>query len=284
MLPDALFTIFGQEVYMYGICIAVGIVLCLLVFFIYTKKGKMTTEVQDFTFFVAIIAIAIGFAAAALYQSIYTWIDTGKFNFGGDGITFMGGVIGGAAAFILCYFVGGKLYFKGPLLGIHKKEFNITFRVAPCCITLAHAFGRIGCMCAGCCYGKESDVGFTIFNAGANRIPVQLYESLFLFALFAVLSVLYFKRCNITMSIYLIAYAVWRFIIEFFRGDVKERGKTFLGLFPSQWQSVAFLAVGVGLIIYYIVKKIPLFFPEEAVAEGDAGEENVTEDNDEENK
>ena len=272
MLPDPLFTIFGQKVYMYGICIAVGIVLCLLVFFIYTKKGKMPTEVQDFTFFVAIIAIALGFVAAALYQSIYTWINTKHFNFGGDGITFMGGVIGGAAAFLLCYFVGGKLYFKGPLLGIHKKEFNTTFRIAPCCITLAHAFGRIGCMCAGCCYGKESDVGFVIFNAGANRIPVQLYESLFLFALFVVLSVLYFKRCNITMAIYLIAYAIWRFIIEFYRGDVTERGYTFFGLFPSQWQSVAFLAVGVGLIIYYIVKKIPLFLPEvkeSVVADGE---------------
>lgn len=270
MFDKTLFTIFGREVKMYGICIAVGIIICLLVFYLYTKKKKMPTEVQDFTFFVAIISIVIGFGFAALYQSIYKWITDGVFRY--NGITFMGGLIGGVVFFILIYFIGGKYYFKGKKEGIHKREFNKTFLVAPCCITIAHAFGRLGCMCAGCCYGMEAHSGFTIYNSGADRIPVQLYEAIFLFVLFAVLSVMYFKRCNFTMHVYLIAYAIWRFIIEYYRGDVSERGY-FLGLFPSQWQSIVFALVGVALFIYYIVKKIPLILPkEEALVEAVAGE------------
>ena len=260
MLDQTLFTIFGREVKMYGICIAVGILVCLVVFFIYTKQKKMPAIMQDFSFFVAIIAIVAGFAFGVLYQSVYIWISEGVFTY--SGITVMGGLIGGAAAFIIAYFVGGKLYFTGNNLGLHKREFNKILLVAPCCITVAHAFGRLGCLCAGCCYGIESNTGFTLYIHGANRIPVQLYESIFLFVLFAVLSVLYFKRCNILMQIYLIAYGIWRSIIEYYRGDVSERG-FFLGLFPSQWQSILFVAAGVGLLIFYAVKKIPYFLPKE---------------------
>lgn len=263
MFDQTLFTIFGREVKMYGICIAVGILVCLAVFFIYTKHKKMSTIMQDFSFFVAIIAIVAGFGFSALYQSVYIWITDGVFQY--SGITVMGGLIGGAAAFIVVYFVGGKFYFTGNNLGLHKREFNKLLLVAPCCIAVAHAFGRIGCLCAGCCYGMEHEGGFTILMHGVNRIPVQLYESLFLFALFAVLSVLYFKRCNILMQIYLISYGVWRFIIEYFRDDVSERG-FFLGLFPSQWQSIIFIAGGIGLLIFYAVKKIPYVLPKETVA------------------
>lgn len=277
MFDKTLFTIFGRGVNMYGICIAVGILVCLLVFFIYTQKKKMPAVMQDFSFFVAIIAIVVGFAFGVLYQAVYKWISDGVFQY--SGITVMGGLIGGAAAFATAYFVGGKYYFKnGVNQNLHLKEFNKIVLVAPCCITVAHAFGRIGCMCAGCCYGMESNSGFTIYNSGANRIPVQLYESIFLFILFAVLSVLYFKRCNVLMQIYLISYAIWRFIIEYFRGDVTERG-FFLGLYPSQWQSIVFLLGGVALLIIYKVKKIPFVLPKEQPAAETAKETGVAGDN-----
>lgn len=261
MYPDPIFYIFGKGVYLYGVFIGIGILICLFVFFSFTKKKGMPSKVQDFTFFVAIAAIALGFLFAKLYQAIYNWIETGKFDFYNAGITAMGGFIGGAAVFILCYFVGGKYYFKGEDKGVHLKHFNTSLLAAPCGITIAHAFGRIGCMMAGCCYGKAVESGFRIYNHGAYRIPTQLYESVFLFALFAVLTILYFKRCNCTMHIYLIAYGVWRIFIEFFRDD--PRGATILGLAPSQWQSIVFIIGGIALFVFYIIKKIPLFFPKD---------------------
>ena len=153
MLPDPLFsfTLFGKtlSVYMYGVCIAVGIIACLIVFYVYSKKKGMSERVQDFIFVTAIISIALGFLFAKLYQTVYEWIETGKFDFYGSGITAMGGFIGGAAVFLIVYFGAGKFVFKGKQKDLHKKEFNIVLLCAPCCITIAHAFGRIGCLCFG---------------------------------------------------------------------------------------------------------------------------------------
>ncbi len=275
MLPNPLFTVFGQGVHMYGICLAVGIVMCLVVFYTYTKRKKMPSKVQDFVFFVAIGAIALGFLIAKLYQAVYDLIETGKFDFYGAGMTAMGGFIGGAGAFLLIYFLVGKYYFKGKDANLHKKEFNKIFLTAPICITTAHAFGRIGCLMAGCCHGTLLSTSEYVFGGMWMRaadtgvwgyyVPTQLYEALFLFVLTAVLTVLYFKRCNIIMAIYLISYGVWRMIIEIFRTDA--RGAFVLGLAPSQWQSVIFIVGGIALIVFYIIKRIPLFFSKESAGE-----------------
>ena len=268
MLPDPLISIsedFGVS--MYGICLALGILMCLLIFYIYTKKKGMPVEVQDFVFFIAIASIAIGVLFAMLFQSFYNWIDTGKWVFG-TGLTVMGGLIGGAGAFLALYFGIGHFYFKGKKKGLHIKQFNNVFLTAPCCITIAHGFGRIGCLMGGCCHGQylgETYVFGGIWMEGTTDgwgyyVPTQLYEALFLFALFALLSVLYFKRVNFLMSIYLVAYAIWRIIIEFFRADM--RGELIPGtLSPSQWQSILFVLIAAVLIVFYVIKKIPLVLP-----------------------
>lgn len=272
MLPGPIFEIFGQGVFMYGICIAVGLLVCLIVFYSYTKRAGMPAEVQDFIFFVLIGGLAVGFLAAMLFQGFYNWLDgwyPGKpFNAFGSGLTVMGGLIGGASAFLILYFTIGHFYFKRDKKDLHIKHFNTLIRVAPVCISVAHAFGRIGCLMSGCCHGAylgDEYVFGGIYMKGTTDgwgyyVPTQLYESLFLFALFAVLSILYFKRCNITMSIYLIAYGVWRIIIEIFRTDA--RGAIVLGMYPSQWQSIVFITGGIALLYIYVIKKWKFFLPE----------------------
>ncbi len=266
MYSQPLFSLFGRSVTLYGICIAVGILACIAVLYLYTRKKGVPDDVQDYVFFIAIFAIAFGFLAAKFYQAVYNWVDNGfkDFDFYGAGITVMGGLIGGAAMFLILYFSLGNLVFKGKKKGFAKKYFNDVFLVAPICITIAHAFGRIGCLMAGCCHGaylgKEYVFG-GIYMGNGYYVPTQLYEALFLFALFAVLSVLYFKRCNVLMAIYLIAYAVWRIFIEFFRAD--DRGAMVLGISPSQWQSIVFILLGVGILVFYYFKKIPFFLPKE---------------------
>jgi len=266
MLPNELFSVFGSEIRMYGVCFAVGILSCLIILFVYTKKTGMPTKLQDFIFFIGIFAIAIGILFAKLYQAVYTWIDTGVFDFYNAGLTVMGGIIGGAGAFLLCYFLVGHYYFKGKDKGMHIKHLNNLLGVAPCCITIAHGFGRIGCLMAGCCHGEylgAEPVFGGIYMQGTTNgwgyyVPTQLYEALFLFALFGVLSFFYFKRSNIVMSLYLVAYAIWRVIIEFFRADT--RGELIPGtLSPSQWQSIVFILIAVAIITVYVIKKIPLF-------------------------
>lgn len=107
-------------------------------------------------------------------------------------------------------------------------------------IALGHAFGRIGCFAAGCCWGKPTDlpwgVTFTSNLAqqwvgtplGIKLQPTQIYESLFEFLNFAFLAWLFRRRKfdGQVIGAYLITYGVARFFFEFLRGD-PDRGSVF---------------------------------------------------------
>lgn len=269
MLPHPIFSVFGKDIYMYGICIAVGLICCLLAFFYLSKKGGMSSEVQDYIFFVLIGGVAMGFFFAKLFQAFYDFVANGwkDFDFQGAGLTVMGGLIGGASCFLLLYFLIGHFYFRGKKKeNLHIKDFNTLIRVAPISICIAHGFGRIGCLMSGCCHGaylgSEFTVGGLMMEGTTNGygcyVPTQLFEALFLFVLAGVLTVLYFKRVNVLMSIYLVGYAIWRFIIERFRTDY--RGGTG-ALTPSQWQSIVFILIAAAIIVFMLIKKVPLILP-----------------------
>lgn len=236
MLPDALF----WNVHMYGIMIAVGILACFLVLYLYSKRLGVDTRLVDFAFYDGVFSIVVGFGAAALVQATLNYIAHPELGFRlGSGITVVPGLIGGAGFFLLVYFLLRKR------LSLHL--LNI-LPIIPCCITVAHAFGRIGCFFAGCCYGRETDSVFgVVFKYSTRKVlPTQLFEAVFLFLLFAVLTFLVLKRrFPYTLSVYLVAYGIFRFILEFFRGD--DRGQLFGGaLSPSQVGSILYLLLGVG--------------------------------------
>ncbi len=279
MYPYPILQFLGQGIRLYGVFIAVGLIACLIAFYVLSKKGGMPEKVQDFVFFVFIGALVVGFFFAMLFQAFYNWLDGKPFKLFGSGLTVMGGLIGGAGAFLLLYFVIGKLVFKGKEEGLHKKHFNTLFRVAPICICIAHGFGRIGCLMAGCCHGAyygDEHVFGTIYMDGAKYgwgyyTPTQLYEAIFLFVLAAVLTILYFKRCNIIMSLYLIGYGIWRFIIEYFRADYRGFGET---LYPSQWMSIIFVAGAIALLLFYYFRKLPYFLPKKQQSEPEQIKDN----------
>ena len=234
---------------LYEIMMMLGLLSALFVFDKYLSKRKISAKVQNFYLILGVVSIIVGIYAAELVQSFFNFLKKGYWEW--EGMTFYGGVLGGAIAFLLGLFIVGKYLFKDKE---HIKEFHNMLEVAPCCITIAHAIGRIGCLCAGCCYGRETDAWYGVMINGVKRVPVQLYESLFLFALFAVLSVLYKKHININFIVYFIGYGTWRFIIEFFRAD--DRGY-FLGtkLSPAQTISLCLIAAGIIMIIFKIIKK-----------------------------
>ena len=87
-------------------------------------------------------------------------------------------------------------------------------------------------------------------------VPTQLYEAIFLFVVFAVLTFLIFKfDFKHGLSLYLGSYGIWRFVIEFFRAD--HRGEFVGSLSPSQFWSLIMipLAVGVYFLQNYMLKK-----------------------------
>ena len=81
----------------------------------------------------------------------------------------------------------------------------------------------------------------------------MLYEAAFLFIMFAVCSYLLLKKdFKHNMSLYLVCYGIFRFLIEYVRDD--HRG-TLLGFItPSQFWSLLMVVLGVAL--YFIMEKI----------------------------
>ena len=238
MLPNPLFL----NVHMYGIMIAVGILFAFLVLFRYSKKLGLPGKLTDLVYYDGIVSILLGFGFAALFQATYNYIEHPENGFHlGEGITFLGGMIGGTVVYLIIWMifrkkVPGNLYDIMPVI--------------PCMITVGHAFGRIGCFFAGCCYGKPTDSIFGVQFPGAyfehlGKVhPTQLYEAAFLFVLFGVLTwLLLKKKFQYTMTVYLASYGVFRFFIEFLRYD--DRGQLGKLLSPSQTMSLVFLGLAV---------------------------------------
>ncbi len=244
MAPDVSFL--GLDLYYW--MILCGIVSAMVLFRVLYRRVGISYPVFALTILVSVGAIVGGYLFAALFQSFYAFLETGEFKWG-VGTTFYGGLIGAAAVFLLLYFTAGHFFVKGA----HIKEFNRMLSLIAPCIVLAHAFGRIGCLLDGCCYGMPSEYGLPMLIGGnwEKRVPIQLFESLFLFVLCGVLVLLLLKRKGTyNGSVYLISYGVWRFIIEFFRGD--DRGSSGLSfLSPSQLTAIVLVAVGVGFIFLY---------------------------------
>jgi phosphatidylglycerol---prolipoprotein diacylglyceryl transferase len=130
-------------------------------------------------------------------------------------------------------------------------------------IALGYTVGRLGCLMAGCCYGKPTDVAWAVtftdpaanFNVGTPLNvalhPTQLYESgAGLVILIALL--LLEKRpghfAGRTFWSFSFLYAVLRFIIEFYRGD--DRGMVFNALSTSQFISIVLAPLSIFMLWY----------------------------------
>ena len=97
MLPDALF----WKVHMYGIMVALGVLAAFGVLYLYSKKMKIDLSFTDFLFYDGIVSVLLGFGCAALFQGVYNYIENPAAGFSlKGGITFLGGMLGGAAVFI----------------------------------------------------------------------------------------------------------------------------------------------------------------------------------------
>jgi phosphatidylglycerol:prolipoprotein diacylglycerol transferase len=247
LLPD----VFGYNIAMYDLLTAIGVFIMLLYVGNRLEKvnGYSRTEANKI-----LVLVAAGLGAALLFSmlfdSTFHWIESGEFEFGS--ITFIGGLIGGLATFALLM----RVFYRSEWKNLLKILDTVTVG-----ILIAHGFGRLGCFCAGCCYGIESSVlgiDFPYGHSVGSVLPTQLYEAGFLFVLaYAIHSWKIFRKRE--FASYLLAYGIFRFLLEFLRGD--DRG-TLLGFFtlhgnvypsPSQYLSLAMVAL--GLLIFLKTKK-----------------------------
>lgn len=264
MHPEELF--WGID--LYSILIALGILGALVVTRVCADRVHMPAKMLNLCLIDAVASVLVGYGSAVLWQAFYNFMKTGTFELASDtGSTFYGGLIGGAIAFFLIYFLVGRKLFPDRY---HISHFIIPLDIAPCCVTIAHGFGRLGCLMAGCCHGKETDAWYGIYmvDLGHKVVPLQLYEAIFLLALCAFLMVRFFKGRRFGLPIYMVSYGVWRFIIEFFRGD--ERGATLVP-FLSPSQLVAILMVAGAFLVYWAERK---FFVSWLVRAEEAGKKS----------
>ena len=223
---------------MYGLCTMVGTVFALLAVFKLRKKGSPLSE--DNLLDALIWAILLGFLCAkVLYfiveppQMPHSWREL--WDLISAGLVFYGGLLGGLLGLFL---VSRKT---------KKNMITYTDLMAPC-FCLAHAGGRVGCLMAGCCYGMEYTGPCAVVLDGVSRLPTQIMEAVFLVILAGVLIAVYLKkpRRGMVTGLYMTVYAVWRFVIEFFRADYRGNVGP---LSTSQFISLFIFAFGVYLLI-----------------------------------
>lgn len=160
---------------------------------------------------------------------------------------------------VLKFWKGGLVFFGGfigaALTGLvycrrHQIDFFRGADIATPTLAIGHFLGRIGCLSAGCCFGRVTDsslgihmpIGSPAFDAQYNALlgsdsqlahalveqgqsalihPTQLYEASTELVLFGFLLLLRARKRfhGQLLAVWLILYSIMRFVIEFYRGD-----------------------------------------------------------------
>jgi phosphatidylglycerol:prolipoprotein diacylglycerol transferase len=137
-------------------------------------------------------------------------------------------------------------------------------------VAIGQAIGRLGCFCAGCCYGRPTDVPWavTFTDIYATRAvgtpvdtpvhPTQIYEALAVgLVFFALLWLAPRKKFHGQVVLtYVLLYSVARFVIEFFRGDA-IRGFVHLWKWDVSTSQIiaALLIVAAAALIPYVRRR-----------------------------
>lgn len=231
-LDKVAFTIFGIDVYWYGIIIACGMLLGLMVTI---KEAKRTGQDSDFYIDTVIISAIISILFARLYYVIFSWsyykdhLDE-IFSIRNGGIAIYGAIIGAVLSAIIICKIKNKNFFKvadtfsfalliGQIIGRWGNFVN------------REAFGGYTDSLFAMRYIKDQasnipeDVLDKVINVnGVEYIqvhPTFLYESLWNIGVLIVIF-MFRKRKKFDgqlMAIYFIGYGLGRFWIEGMRTD-----------------------------------------------------------------
>ena len=238
-------SIFNYNIPAYGLMMVTGFLASLIYIITFSKIHSENTETLIYVYVLSAVAALIG--AKVLY--ILTILPQLCADFETKGLM----------ATLDIYLSGGFVFYGGLIAALIAacywcRSFKINIYDAAAVLLLALLItagcGRIGCSLIGCCHGKETlsplyvmYIKSEIAPNGVHLVPTQLYEAILDFAL-----AIYFTVCAMKnkkehiLDQYLIIYSVFRFIIEFYRGDT-ARG-FILGLSLSQWISIGiFIAV-----------------------------------------
>jgi len=253
MYPYLLPEVFGYTIPLYDVMIGIGVVAML--FYVinrFEKQDGLSRSQSNRLLILILFSLLIALISSYLFDGIFHSLEEGEWSFGT--ITFIGGLIGGIVTFLILL----KLFYKE-----EQKDVRMMLNTIVAGVALAHAFGRIGCFFAGCCFGIPTESFLGVFfpfgeaheiYPGEDVFPTQLFEAAFLFLLFIGLNKISLLK-NRELESYLIGYGIWRIAIEFIRGD--ERGiliplwETQYNVFPTPSQFMSLIMIILGAYLVY---------------------------------
>ncbi len=254
------------QLYSYGFMIAMG----FLTFLHFAQRDARKAGFDaDALATMSFWSLGIGVAATRLLHILmvpqaYSWSDPlGWIALWRGGLVFQG-----AVPAVLIYTIVATRRRKIPFWGLA----DVVIPWVP----LAHAFGRVGCLLYGCCYGRRADglpwgirfpegspayqahfpMGSATHHWSYVVHPTQLYSVIDLLTICVILLFLRKKWhpfTGFTLPVYLVLYGIHRFIVEMFRGDGNPGG--FLTDSLTQQQEYAILSVILGMIVFVVLRR-----------------------------
>ena len=275
MLP-ILFRIGPIPVFSYGLLIAVGFLVAVHFVRRDARRANLDPDlVTDGAFWVLFLGlVGTRVLHIILYPQFYSWSDpVGWIAVWKGGLVFQG-ALPPTIVFVIYFVRKHKIGFW--------KSVDITVPYIP----LAHAFGRIGCFMNGCCYGKVTQLPWGlpfrriqppgaltptgsppyldhVENLGLSEDamwsypvhPTQLYSVVGLLCIFFFYKWLtrrWHPFEGFALPYYLVAYGVFRFLVEFLRGD---HNPTLFGEMLSTQQVFCLFMVAVGVGMYAVLRR-----------------------------
>ncbi|WP_160690755.1 prolipoprotein diacylglyceryl transferase [Clostridium sp. C2-6-12] len=246
------FQIGGFEVRWYGILIALGVILAVLLTGYNCKKKNVDFDIILDVFFIAFPTAIIGARAYYVIFEFENYRDNliDIFNIRKGGLAIHGGLIG---AFLAIYFFSK----------IKKINLIKYLDVAAPAIILAQAIGRWGNFMNGEAHGREVSYEFIskfpmfiqkgMYIGGTYYHPTFLYESFWnILVCIILLTILYKKNSEengVVIASYLSLYSLGRVFIEGLRTDSLMLGNIRVA------QLVSIIGIIIGLSIIFIIKR-----------------------------
>lgn len=243
-MRPVLFSIGSLNFNGYGLMIAIGIILALVVA---ERRAPKFGLSSDRVYSLGIVCALTGILGAKLMFLI----------------TEIPAIIKNPEIVLSYVFSEGFVVYGGIILGIlcailycrlKKMDFVRYFDLVMPSVALAQCFGRLGCFMAGCCYGRETDAWYGVVFANSPFaphdvavIPTQLISSALNLLNFAALCLFARKaKRGQVAALYLLNYSVGRFFIEYLRND--PRGNVGF-LSTSQFISLFVFVIGVIMMV-----------------------------------
>jgi len=218
------------------------------------RVGLPPGRIWDLGFYL-IAAAVVGARVLEVFLNLHRYLESPLdiFKVWDGGLAFQGGLLLGVIV-VLAF----TLHHRLPIWG--------TLDVLALGVPLGHSIGRIGCLMAGCCYGRPTDLPWAVTftdpqTLGPRGVPVhptQLYESLLYLLVFGFILWLRKRKSfqGELFGTYLLLAGLARFAVEFFRGD--PRGPAVVAGMPvTQVTALVTALVGAVLLILGFCRLLP---------------------------